>query len=161
METNETFDQQGAQPGIILTFEAQGYLHEAGKWAYFLSIIGFIGCALLLIAAFFAGSMFSKMAEFSPTSNPVASIMAGMGGFITALYILIDLLYFFFVLYLYQFGSRIKKGVLFSDSIEVTGALQKLKSFFKLWGITTIVVISLYVLIFVLAILVGTSLGHV
>jgi hypothetical protein len=154
MDTNDEIEQPACRPGIELTLEAQGYLVEAGKWAYFLSIIGFIICGLFLLAAIFAGSLFTRVAQMQP-ENTTAALMAGAGGFVTFFYILIDVIYFFFSLYLYQFGSKIKQGIKFSDSDYVSRALGKLKSFFKLWGIITIVVVTIYVLIFFIVIVVG------
>ena len=151
MDTNGTFEQPAAEPGLALNFEAQTYLREAGKWAYFLSILGFIGCGLLLLSAFSFGSVFARLAAVEPSQLAVA--LAGMGGFLTFFFILIDLLYFFFAFYLFQFGDRIKKGILFHDEAHVTAALGKLKSYFKLWGITTIVAIALNVLVVIVVII--------
>ncbi|WP_428329175.1 hypothetical protein [Mucilaginibacter sp.] len=148
METTDTLDvQPSAEPGIVLTFEAQTYLRESGKWATFLGILGFIFCGLILIGALFAGAIFSKLAAISP--NPSAVMLQGMGGFISVFYILLDLVYFFFALYLYQFGIKIKQGIVFADQFHLTAALGKLKSFFKYWGILTIIILSLYALILV------------
>jgi hypothetical protein len=155
-ETAEIFDHQGAEPGLILTLEAQSYLRESGKWANFLGIVGFIFCGFIVIMALFAGAMMSMISKFTPES-PATGMIAGMGGLITVIYLLIALVYFFFSLYLYQFGSQIKKGLMFTDSNHVTSALGKLKSFFKLWGILTIVVLCLYALIIVCAIIFGAA----
>jgi hypothetical protein len=147
MENNEILEPMGGDPGITLNNEAKAYLKEAGKWAGFLGIVGFVFCAIILIFSFFAGTILSRAALTSP--SPFAASAAGFGGFITVFYLVIDLFYFFFSLYLYQFGDRIKKGLMFTDNLHVTAAFGKLKSFFKLWGITTIVVICLYALVFV------------
>ncbi|MGZ3764396.1 MAG: DUF5362 family protein [Mucilaginibacter sp.] len=155
METTETEAVTPApQPELVLNFEAQSYLREAGKWANFLAIVGFIMCGLILIMALFAGSIFTTMSRVMPNSQG-SNLLAGMGGLISVVYILLDVLYFFFSFYLYQFAGQIKKGINYTDSLQVTSAMGKLKSFFKLWGIVTIVVISLYVLFFLIAILVG------
>jgi hypothetical protein len=163
METteNETIPGSVPPPVLVLNFEAQSYLRETGKWANFLGILGFIFCAIILVVSFFVGGTMGKIASVTP--GPGSAIYAGMGGFITIIYILIDIIYFFFVLYLYQFGSRIKRGLRFSNEAEVTIALGKLKSFFKIWGICTIVAICIYALIFIIAIVVGigaSSLIH-
>jgi len=129
---------------IVLTPEAQSYLLSAGKWATFLGILGFIFCGLFLLMALSIGAIFTKMSETMPY-NPGLKMMAGMGGGVTVFYILIDLFYFFFALYLYQFAVKVKAGINFNDSAHLTAGLGKLKSFFKLWGITTIVIICLYV----------------
>src|ERR1700722_12282005 len=144
MDTNEPLAPLAGEPSLTLNNEAKAYLREAGKWASFLGILGFISCGILLIFSFFAGTIFTRASLVSP--NQFSTAMAGLGGFITFFYLLIDLFYFFFSLYLYQFGDRIKKGIMFTDNLHVTNAFGKLKSFFKLWGITTIVVLCLYIL---------------
>jgi hypothetical protein len=163
METTETEAITGSvpAPALILNFQAQSYLRLAGKWANFLGVLGFILCAIILVISFFVGGAMGKIASITPGAG--SAIFAGMGGMITGAYILIDIVYFFFALYLYQFGSRIKTGLRFSNEAEVTIALGKLKSFFKIWGVCTIVAICLYALIFVTAIVIGigaTSLMH-
>ena len=155
METNETFEPISPEPGLTLTFEAQSYLREAGKWASFLGILGFIFCAIILIFALFAGSIFTRMAAVSPTALAVA--LAGMGGVVSFIYILFDVLYFFFALYLYQFGDKIKKGITFTDTAHVTSALGKLKSFFKLWGVVTIILLAFYALAIIAFIAIGVG----
>jgi hypothetical protein len=147
METTETSGQSFTPPTLNIDFQAQGYLKSAGRWATFLGILGFVACGIIFIVAFFAGAIFSRVGGAS--YGPLAALTAGAGWLITFFYLLIDVFYFFFSLYLYQFGDRIKKGIDRWDNISVTVAFEKLKSFFKLWGITTIVVISLYLLIIV------------
>jgi hypothetical protein len=150
MENNELMEPLAGEPAITLTREAETYLQEAGRWASFLGIIGFVFCGIIAICSFFAGAILS--AGTAGASNPLAAI-AGMGGIVlTIVYLLIALFYFFFSLYLYQFGDRIKRGIKFTDNLHVTNAFSKLKSFFKLWGITTIVVLGLYALIIIGAI---------
>jgi hypothetical protein len=145
METEETFVTPPGSTQIVLTAEAQSYLLSAGKWATFLGILGFVFCGLFLLVAVSIGTIFTKMGELMP-ANPGFRMMAGMGGGITIFYLLIDLLYFFFALYIYQFATKIKAGINFNDSAHITAGLGKLKSFFKLWGIVTIVIIAFYIL---------------
>lgn len=123
--------------------------------------MGFIFCGLILLVAIFVGSIFTIMSKLMP-SSPYGNMPVAVGGFISVFYILIDVLYFFFPFYLYRFSSRLKKGLTYQDTFHVTSALSSLKSFFKLWGIVTIIVISLYLLIIVVAIIggVGASMMH-
>jgi hypothetical protein len=161
METTEIIEPNVPNPGLILTFEAQTYLRQAAKWANFLSIIGFICCGFILLASFFVGGVFSRMSEYPyGSANPMVNMMAGMGAGITVFYILIGVWYFFFCLFLNQFAGKIKRGIAFADSTHVAEGLSKLKSFFKLWGISTIIIISLYILIFIVAIGVGVTMMH-
>jgi len=157
METTENYEMPGSRPGAVLTFEAQAYLREAGKWAGFLGIIGFIFCALFLIMALFVGTLFSILGKISPL---YAGLPAIIGPIVTVVFILLDVLYFFFALYLYQFAGKMRTGLTFGDSDQVTDAFGKLKSFFKLWGIVTIVVLCLYALEIAGAIIAGIAMSH-
>jgi hypothetical protein len=157
METTENYELPGAVPGAILSFEAQDFLREAGKWANFLGITGFIFCGLFLIMSLFIGTIISVLATISPV---YASIPGGMGIVISVVFILLDVLYFFFALYLYKFGAQIKAGLTLGDTDQVTLAFGKLKSFFKLWGILTIVILCLYALEFVGGIIAAIVMSH-
>ena len=154
MEPIEINEQHPApENNVVLLEEAQYYLQKSGEWARFLGIVGFVGSSLLLIAAFFIGSIFSAMSVYQATPYP-----AGFGGMMGFFYVLMAVFYFFFSLYLFQFGNKIKTGIAYGDPIQISAALSKLKSFFKMLGITTIVIISIYVLIIV-AVIIGVSMG--
>ncbi len=152
METTETNEPlvPGEPKGMILTEEAQYFLHQSGKWARFLGIMGFIGSGLVAIAGLFVGTIMSVFSQYQQT--PIPSAFGGALGF---LYILIGLLCFYISLKLYQFGSGIKDGIEWKNTDQVTKALGKLKSFFKIKGIILICVLSLYVLIIIGAIIIG------
>jgi hypothetical protein len=150
METNDTLTQPAAaEPQLILTQEAQYYLQKAGQWANFIGIIGFIVTGLIVLGALFVGTMFSMMASL----NPLVAYPTWIGTAMTIFYLFFAVFNFFFSLYIYQFGDRAKKGILHNNVQEITIAFGKLKSFFKLWGIATIVIIALYILAFIFAII--------
>jgi hypothetical protein len=80
----------------------------------------------------------------------------GMGmGIIGFFYLLIGALYFFPIYYLHQFSDKIKNGLSSQDLEDITAGFQNLKSLFKFMGICTIIVMSIYALIFVGAIIAG------
>jgi small-conductance mechanosensitive channel len=143
MEENKVADLQ-------LTWDSKEFLKETAKWAYFLSIMGYIGIGLLIIFAIFAGTIFSSLGE-----------AGGMGSFptalITCLYLLLAVLYFFPVYYLNKFGSNTKTALANNDSDMLGNALEYLKSHYKFIGIMTIVVMSLYVLAIVFAVIAGVA----
>ena len=156
-ETFTTEPQTPEQPqGIVLAQDAQFFLLGAGKWARFLGIMGFIGTGFVVLCALFIGTIMSAMSSFSP-AGPMAAVP---GGFLTFIYILIAIFYFFISLYTYQFGTRVKEGVTFGSATAVTDGLGKLKSVFKMIGITTIVMLVLYFFIIIGVIIFASHMTH-
>jgi len=142
----------GEPTGMILTEEAQYFLHQSAKWAKFLGILGFVGSAFIALMGVFFGTIMTTLSQF----NRASPMPPFMGGAMGVFYILMAAFNFFLALYLYQFGVRVKNGVEFKDSEIVSDGLGKLKSLFKLSGITAIVFLSLYALV-----IVGLILGAV
>jgi Family of unknown function (DUF5362) len=142
---------------LALTPEAQYYLNEGAGWAKMLGIMGFIGCGFIIIIAFSLGAIFNMASRFSP--NPTA-FPAGLGVLMGIVYALLALLYFFPSLYIYQFGTNAKKGILSRESADITLAVTKLKSFLKFWGILTIIGIAFSILGFLSMIANLSHLAH-
>ncbi len=116
-------------------------LLEAGKWAKFLSIVGFVMIGLLVVAALFmivAGS-----------SMPLG--LGRSGAIVGVAYLLSAVLYFFPTYFLFQFAVKIKSGFGTNSQSEMDLALTNLKSMFKFVGILTIVVLAIYLLVFLFA----------
>lgn len=139
---------------ITLTVNSTGFLNETAKWAKFLAIIGFIMCGFMAIAAFFLPFLMS----FMPTEDlmPMGIMGKGLGLMMTIIYLGLALLLFMPCLYLYRFSIKMKTALLQSDSGILDTSFNNLKSFFKFYGIMTIVTISFYVLIFIVSIVGAT-----
>lgn len=143
MEQDQLFD---------LRFEHQtnNFLAEAAKWGKFIAIIGFIFCALMLLGGIFAGSIFATMGQSS-------SLALMGGGFFTAVYVVFAVLWFMPFLYLFNFASKMQVALRNNDQATLNLSFQNLKSCFKFIGIFTIIMLSIYALIFFFGI--ATSLG--
>ncbi|MFD2939627.1 hypothetical protein [Flavobacterium notoginsengisoli] len=136
---------------LQLDTTAKDFIKEIAKWAYFLSIIGFIGIGLLLIIAVFAGTIFSAMGSMPGMGAYGGSFGAAMG----AVYFLMAAFYFFPVYYLFKFSSNAKKAFRDNDSEALTSSLGYLKSHYKFIGILMIVLLAVYAFVFLFAILGG------
>jgi hypothetical protein len=134
--------------------DVRSYIYETSKWARFLSIVGFVFSGLTVINAFGAGAMLSTMAAMSP-GNPLVKI--GSAG-LTIVFLLFALLQFYPSLQLYKFSAASKQAVLFADQESFSTAMGKLKSFFKFWGIATVIFISFYILM-ILAVIAGLAVA--
>ncbi len=133
------------------------YLEEAAKWAKFLAILGFIFCALIIIVAVFAGPLIST--AFSQLESEASGIGAMSGTVIIIYYALIALLYFFPCLYLFNFASKMQAAIRNNDQIYLNTSLKNLKSFFKFWGILTVIFLCIAVIGIIFAV-VGLSFLH-
>lgn len=140
-----------------LNESAKDFLKETAKWAYFLSILGYIGIGFIVFAALFAGTLFSAMGKV----NPAMGMMGSSFGIVMAVvYLLIAALYFFPVYYLNKFASNAKAAFHNKDSETLTTSLGYLKSHYKFIGIMTLVIFSLYLLMFVGMIVTGIAFNN-
>ncbi len=112
--------------------QAKKYLLEASKWATFISIVGFIAIALLIVMSFSIGTILANLPEgylggISPT-------------FFSFFYLIMAGIYFIPVFFLFQFGQKTKQALVNDDSSLLTFGLKKLKSLLllesPLWSIS-------------------------
>lgn len=125
---------------LNLNAHSKSFLKEIAGWTYFLSIIGFIFVGLLVLIAVSANSIYNNMAQFSQESP------FDVGLFMTAVYVIVALIYFFPILFLFKFSKRLKSALKSKEDEELASALEILKSHYKFIGVFTIIVLSLYAL---------------
>ena len=133
------------------------YLAEAAKWGKFLSIVGFVFCGLIAVAAFFAGSLLSTYfgALGTEASSDVSSIS---GVFLTVYYLIVAVLYFIPSLYLFNFASKMQAALRNNDQTTLNTSFRNLKACFKFWGILFIIVLCFMAIAIIVAVL-GASLA--
>jgi hypothetical protein len=142
---------QTTTDGLKISLPSLAYLSEASKWAKFLAIMGFIFCGIIVIVAFFVGTLFSG----SMGDSRFAALGALGGAGITILYIILGLIYFFPCLYLFNFASKMQVAIRSRNQYLLDDSFKNLKSCFKFMGIFTIVILSFYVLIIIFAMVIG------
>jgi hypothetical protein len=137
---------------FTLQVDHQGtaFLGETARWAKFLGILGFISCALIVVFAVFVGSI---MSYFSRLGGGVGYMPPGVGIFVSVLYILIAVLYFFPCLYLFNFASKMQVAIRSNDQQQLNDSFRNLKSCFRFIGILTIISLGFCVLGVVLGII--------
>jgi hypothetical protein len=136
---------------LELNETAKGFLKETAKWAYFLSILGFIGVGLMVILALFAGTIFGKVGSMMP--GGMGMLGAGFGMVMAFFYMLMAALYFFPVYYLFKFASNAKTALQSEDTETLTTSFRYLKSHYKFIGILMVSIMCLYGLVIVFAII--------
>src|SRR5690606_38683392 len=126
---------------LNLSEEIKGYLRETSTWTLFLSILGFVGIGIMVLAGIFMSVLFASTGVQDPYES-LGFSMSWMGGF----YIILAVVYFFPVLYLFKFSRKMKSAITSKNNNDLTTAFQNLKSHYKFVGILTIALIALYIL---------------
>lgn len=134
---------------LAIDQESHSHLAETARWAKFLAIVGFVTCGLIAIMAFVIGPYLSSTAFAAFPGNGLG---AAAGALITALYLAIAVAYFFPCLFLFHFSVRLKAALRDNDQVKLTSSLKAQKTLFKYVGIMTIIILSLYALVLVIAV---------
>ena len=133
---------------------AQSFLSESAKWGKFLSIIGFIFCGFMAVIAFFIPALIMNFPQYNTMP---AGLSSGMAAGMTIIYLLLALLLFFPCLYLFKFSVKMQASLNTVSQDNFEASLKNLKSMFKFYGIFTIIMLSVYTLVFVIA-MVGVAM---
>lgn len=134
------------------------YLYDAAKWNKFLAIVGFILCGLMIVFSIFAGSIFTAMYGSMPGMEGMNFMSAGGGIFLTIFYLGATVLYLIPNIWRYKFAVQAMAAVRGNDVVQLNLSLNNLRKYSKFWGILTIIIIVLYVLIFIFAIVGGAMM---
>ena len=132
-----------------LTSAAVGFLQESAKWSKFMAIIGFIGIGLMVLVSLFMAIGFSAMGASTMPELPFSMSVFSI------IYVLFAAIYFFPVYYLYQYATKTNAALHSKNKQLLAEGLENLKSHHKFLGIFTLIIISIYGLIFVFAVLGG------
>jgi hypothetical protein len=143
------FDNPSTDSGVFnfgIDETAKGYLLETARWAKFLSIVGFVIMALLVLAGIFFTAYLG-----------VGSFGGALGGGLPAglligVYLVLAMLYFFPTFYLFRFSSGIKPAILSADQAQFNSALSNLRNAFRFIGVLMLVLLGFYALIFLVGI---------
>ena len=145
MEEKSAFDSFELE----ITEDIKGFLKETSSWSYFLAILGFVGIGLMTIFGVFFGAIMSSGAMGA--NNPYESLGFSVG-YLGFIYVVLALIYFFPVYYLFNFSKKMKSALRTTNRDDFKLAFSNLKSHYKFMGIFTIIIISIYVLIFIIGI---------
>lgn len=152
----DTFYENNMPLGLRITPPSAEFLRTAAKWGKFLAIIGFIMIGFMVLMALGIGAFMGGMMH---GMNNTVGVMSALGSsFFSLFYLLFALLYFFPVLYLYRFSSKVQRALDLQSETEIDEAFKNLKSLLKFMGVLTIIVLAFYALS-ILAIFLGMGIG--
>lgn len=147
MENQDNFSQLNITNELPqLTSISVKYILKAAKWGKFMAILGFIVTGLIIVAAvamsFILDSFHDEMVPLDIPFSPT---------FFAVLYIIFAILYLIPVIFLNSFCNQAIKAVQQSSTEYLSLSLRNLKNLFVYIGISTIVILSLYTLIIIVA----------
>lgn len=132
---------------LKLTKEAKGFLKEISKWAKFLAILGFIGVGFLVLIGFFYSNFIDK-SQISDIEKQLS-----FGWIYIIICVVFAILFFFPNYYLIQFSSKLKSALKSKDDATLTKSLELLKSHYKFYGVFSIIMLSVYTIVFLFSFL--------
>lgn len=134
---------------IEIEQETLNDLNTTRKWSMFMAILGFIFLGLMIIIGLMAGTFFSAL-------SPETAGMKIGGAFFFIIFLIMAVIYFFPVLFLFQFSRHTGNAVASLDKAELHKAFRNLKSYFVYIGILIIIGLSIYL---ISLIFIGSSLS--
>ena len=127
--------EENSQETLIslnVDYDAGNMLKETARWTKFISIVGIIGVAILLLALAVGGTyIITLYAQMFPG-------IQGFGSAIIFLAFIFVAILGFMVFLLYRFSTLIKKGIEMQDQTVFNKGLSALKIYFIISGIFAI-----------------------
>lgn len=120
-------------------------MKQIAKWARFLSVVGFVGLGLMMIALIVM--IFTMTRQLMNTTN--------IG--VVFIYIVVAILYLYPILNLFRFGSGMKIALTNNDQLKMNASIRNLKNCFQYMGILTIIILSIYGLVLIYLLIVASS----
>jgi hypothetical protein len=150
MENQDMLDSgfNNSENGNGLNSEDKYNLTQAGKWARFLGIVGYVFTGFIAIAALFLMVGMGAMGD-------AMGLGGGIGAMAGILYIGLAVLYFFISKHTYNFGKGMRQSIEQNISGSLTSGFKSLNSLFTITGILTAIVVGLYAIILLFALLGG------
>ena len=132
-----------------LTSESVAYLLKAAKWGKFLAILGFIMTSLLIIAGIMMSFVLNSVKdEMIPLNMPFSPKI------LSVFYVVVAIISMIPVIFLNTFSNNAVTAVKFSDTEKMTVSMKNLRNLFVFLGISTIVMLALYVIVLLI---IGTA----
>lgn len=132
---------------LILDEKGIKHLSETRQWSMFFAVLGFIFCGLIMLVPVIL--LVVNLASPAPFFGLVALIPLM---FLVAIY-------FFPTFFLYRFSVLSKRAIRNTDHAAFVKSLMFLKIFFRFIGILTIIMLSIYLLLFAFGVLAGSIFG--
>jgi uncharacterized membrane protein YjgN (DUF898 family) len=146
--------------GMNVDQAGKSHLAEAARWAKFISVIGFIVCAMVVLFGVFFSTFFRKFPTAFERNSPYGDMpnTAPFTSAIAFIYIVVALIYFFPFLFLFRFATKMKTALASNDQETLNTSFQNLKATFRFVGILLLIGLCFWALAIVVT-LIGAAAG--
>ena len=132
---------------IVVNNRAKITLRSISKWVKFLSILGIIGCAFLIIVGIAAMSFGGLIASELGADNAV------IGAFTGLIYNIIGIIYIYPLIKLLNYSNKMKTAIMTDNQTNYEQALANFNSAVRFWGVLAIIGLIIWGLVLIFAIL--------
>ncbi len=132
--------------GVMATARAMDLLRQTKPWARLMGVVAIVMSGLIMVLGL-------ALIGMSGANPRVFGPMAGVGAIGGVIYIGLGAIYIIPGIFLNRYATLIGTALRSNRSEDLEGALQAQKSFWKFVGIFTTIILSIYVLIFIFAML--------
>jgi len=153
-------ENQGQLFSLTIDPLIKSHLSETARWGKFLAILGFILCGLVVILGVFFGTIFGTLISRAEGTYNSTINSGTFGAMMAVIYIILAVIYFFPCLFLYRFSTKMKTALNGNEQTDLTLAFQNLKSLFRYIGVITVIILSLYLILIVIALFVGAFVSR-
>ena len=142
------------QHNIELQHEVKQYVHSTGRWYKFFAVISIIGCATMALSGLLflvAGDFMSQALSESGYDFP--------GWTLGLFYIVTAALMIPAIIFMFRASNAARTAVALNSNEAAVRFMKYTKSYWKYSGILSITILSLCVVIFIVAFIVGISMA--
>jgi hypothetical protein len=136
----------------------QGVLQQlAGTkpWVRFMAVLMFVGAGFMLLGALFILLAGGAIMASSKIGGVGTGISAGVMSMFAILYASVALIYIYPALKLWGYANQIASLLVSGSTIDLEGALNQQRAFWKFLGIMVIAVFVLYIVAIILLVAIG------
>ena len=134
-----------ARENIVVSNNAKYTLLSISKWVKFMSIVGIVMAALLVLFGIViigvGGTAFSKF-----SNDDFGGAGTAFGAFVGVIYIIIAAIYLYPIIKMLNYANKMKKAVTYNRQDYYENALNNFKSGVTFMGVLTIIGLAFYAL---------------
>ncbi|MBE7177750.1 MAG: hypothetical protein INR69_15195 [Mucilaginibacter polytrichastri] len=140
--SDNTYSSDEHNEGVYFSEPIVEAIMRSAKWARFISIIGFLFAVLIAVFAFSINTFMPQLGQMASQTGADAGALASS---ITVTYLIMALVTAAFSYLLYQYASSAQAAVYDNDQAEMERSFTRLSSFFRFWGIITLIMAAMFI----------------